>query len=61
LLDAEARVLLPRKRAIPSVSEVKKGHVQDEHRVMTSSGATLKNLRRLGSWIGLWSFEFHFC
>ena len=42
LLDAEARVLLPRKRAVPSVSEVKKRHVQNEHRIVTSSGA-LKN------------------
>jgi hypothetical protein len=47
LLDVEARVLLPRKRAVPSVGEVKKGHVQDEHRIMTSLGAP-KNLRQLG-------------
>ena len=46
-LDAEARVLLPRKRTVPSVGKVKKGHVQNEHRIMASSGAP-KNPRQFG-------------
>jgi hypothetical protein len=46
-LDTEARVLLPRKRAVPTVGEVKKGHIQNEHRIMTSSGAP-KDPQQLG-------------
>jgi hypothetical protein len=59
LLDAEARVLLSRERAVPSVSEIKQGHVQDEHRIMTASG-TPKNSRQPGPRFGLGLFEFHF-
>jgi hypothetical protein len=47
VLSAETRVLLSRKRAVPSVGEVKKGHVQNEHWIMTSSEAS-KNLGQFG-------------
>src|SRR5437667_8993393 len=59
LLDREPCILIPRKSAIPSVCEVKEGHVQHEHRVVTPRG-TPENPRQGPLGVDLRLFGFHF-
>jgi hypothetical protein len=54
----EPRVLISREHPVPSVCEVKEGHVKHEHRIVTPSGPLENPQGPLG--IALESFGFHF-
>jgi hypothetical protein len=59
LSGGEARILFPRKHAAPPVCEIEKGHVEHEHRVMTSR-LTPKDLAQRALGIAVELFRFHF-
>jgi hypothetical protein len=58
-LDGKTRILLPRKSAVPSIGEVKEGHVKHEHRVVTLSGAAPRTFRQPRFRVGLNLLKFH--
>jgi len=59
LSGREARILIPRKNPVPSVSEVKQSHVEHEHPVVTLRG-TAENPPQGPLGIALEVFGFHF-
>jgi hypothetical protein len=63
LSGGEAGILISRKSAAPSVGEIKEGHVEHEHWVVTAASPSSKHLTPAAPRSALIQFSFHliFC